>query len=85
MDALHAEGIPTRRGVMASHLEAPYRSIGAHLPVTEAAAAECVQLPMHSRMSEAATEAVIAAINRIYDQAQSETVRRNERSAFSQS
>ena len=85
MDALHAEGIPTRRGVMASHLEAPYRSIGAHLPVTEAAAAECVQLPMHSGMSEAATEAVIAAINRIYDQAQSETVRRNERSAFSQS
>src|SRR4030095_14045097 len=24
MDSLHALGIPTRRGVMASHLEAPY-------------------------------------------------------------
>jgi perosamine synthetase len=47
MDWLFERGIPTRRGVMASHLELPYRNSGAKLPLTEAAAASTLQLPMH--------------------------------------
>ena len=39
MDRLHAMGVPTRRGVMASHLEPPYQSINADLPNTEMLAA----------------------------------------------
>jgi perosamine synthetase len=66
MRALHAEGIPTRRGVMASHLEPPYRSREAKLPHTEAAAAECLQLPMYSGMDEAEVDVVLAALDRIY-------------------
>jgi perosamine synthetase len=66
MKALHAEHIATRRGVMASHLEPPYRALGAKLPHTEAVAAECLQLPMHSGMGEAQADIVLAAIDRIY-------------------
>ncbi|MGE0280681.1 MAG: DegT/DnrJ/EryC1/StrS family aminotransferase [Rhizobiaceae bacterium] len=66
MERLHAEGVITRRGVMASHLEAPYRHLGYRLPATEAAAAECVQLPMHSGMSDADTDAVLTAVHQIY-------------------
>jgi perosamine synthetase len=47
MDWLFQRGIPTRRGVMASHLERPYRALGAKLPNTEFAAATTLQLPMH--------------------------------------
>jgi perosamine synthetase len=66
MRALHAQGVATRRGVMASHLEPPYRSLGAKLPHTEAAAAQCLQLPIHSRMDLAAVDFVLAAIDRTY-------------------
>jgi perosamine synthetase len=66
MRALHAQGVATRRGVMASHLEPPYRSLGAKLPHTEAAAAQCLQLPIHSRMDLAAVDVVLAAIDRTY-------------------
>ena len=65
MERLHAEGIGTRRGVMASHLEPPYKSLGYRLPATERAAAECLQLPMHSGMTEADADVVLAAIDRI--------------------
>lgn len=51
MEALHGAGVENRRGVMASHLEPPYRHMKTHLPETERAAAECVQLPMHSGLS----------------------------------
>lgn len=51
MDWLHDRGIPTRRGVMASHLEAPYAAMKAKLPHTEAAARNNLQLPMHSGLS----------------------------------
>ena len=47
MKRLFDLGIPTRRGVMASHLEPPYQGCGAKLPVTEAVAASTLQLPMH--------------------------------------
>ena len=64
MEALHAEGIPTRRGVMASHLEAPYRDRAPSLPHTEAAAAECLLLPLHPTLEDAEVEAVLAALDR---------------------
>jgi perosamine synthetase len=66
MEALHAAGIATRRGVMASHLEPPYRAMNARLPATEAAADECLQLPIHAGMGEAETERVLAALEQIY-------------------
>ena len=69
MKALHAEGIATRRGVMASHLELPYRSRAAKLPNTEAAAAECLQLPIHSGMDDAQIDTVLGALDRIYQRA----------------
>lgn len=47
MDWLFERGIPTRRGVMASHLEPPYTAVNAKLPQTETAAAHTLQLPMH--------------------------------------
>jgi len=62
MDALHARGIATRRGVMASHLEqalAPWCII---LPQTEDAAARCLQLPMHPGLDNDQVDAVIAAL-----------------------
>lgn len=52
MDWLFDHGIPTRRGVMASHLEPPYRGMKARLPHTETAAANNIQLPMHPALSE---------------------------------
>jgi perosamine synthetase len=66
MQTLHAAGIATRRGVMASHLEPPYRAMNARLPATEAAAAECLQLPIHGGMGEAETERVLAALEQAY-------------------
>jgi perosamine synthetase len=69
MKALHAEGIATRRGVMASHLELPYRSRAAKLPNTEAAAAECLQLPIHSGMDDAQVDTVLGALDQIYQRA----------------
>jgi perosamine synthetase len=65
MEALHAQGIPTRRGVMASHLEAPYRDTAPHLPHTESAAAECLQLPIHPAL-DAEVEFVLSAIDRAF-------------------
>ncbi len=66
MDALHAQGIPTRRGVMASHLEAPYRATAPALPQTERAAAECLLLPMHPGLDDAGVAAVLTAIDRAF-------------------
>jgi perosamine synthetase len=63
MDALYAAGVPTRRGVMASHLEAPYRGIAADLPQTEAAAASTLQLPMHPALTDDQQTYIIATLN----------------------
>jgi len=65
MEALHECGIATRRGVLAAHLEPPYRPMGVRLPHTERAAAECLQLPMHATMTEEEADRVIAAIDAI--------------------
>ncbi|WP_316229339.1 DegT/DnrJ/EryC1/StrS family aminotransferase [Bradyrhizobium sp. SZCCHNR1070] len=66
MDQLHERGVPTRRGVMASHMEPPYRSMQAHLPVTEMLAQQCLQLPMHPALSldqvDFVADEVIAAL-----------------------
>jgi perosamine synthetase len=62
MDYLHARGIPTRRGVMASHLEAPYRAVAAELPNTERVAANSLQLPMHPELSVAQHDRIIGAL-----------------------
>jgi perosamine synthetase len=65
MQRLHRQGIATRRGVMASHREPPYRHLKARLPETERAADECLQLPMHAGMSETDIETVVAALQRV--------------------
>lgn len=51
MDTLFKQGIPTRRGVMASHREKPYLSLNAQLPVTESIADTTLQLPMHPALT----------------------------------
>lgn len=51
MERLHTCGVPTRRGVMASHLEPPYRSMHTNLPITEMLADQCLQLPMHPALT----------------------------------
>jgi perosamine synthetase len=63
MEALHARGIPTRRGVMASHLEAPYSGRGARLPNTEDAHARTLQLPMHPSLTDGQVDRVLEAID----------------------
>jgi perosamine synthetase len=63
MDRLHAMGIPTRRGVMASHLEPPYRSMHVALPNTEMLAAHALQLPMHPTLSSVQQDRVLAALD----------------------
>jgi perosamine synthetase len=65
MERLHAMGIPTRRGVMASHLEPPYRGMGAVLPNTETVAATTLQLPMHPALSPLQQDRVLAALDAV--------------------
>ncbi|WP_373478949.1 DegT/DnrJ/EryC1/StrS family aminotransferase [Geminocystis sp.] len=56
MTALHSQGIPTRRGVMAAHLEPCYQktniAIIPPLPNTEYAIAHNFQLPIHPTLSQ---------------------------------
>jgi perosamine synthetase len=66
MEALHAHGIPTRRGVMASHCEPPYRDTAPRLPHTERAAEECLLLPIHPALDDVGVEAVLLAIDRAF-------------------
>jgi dTDP-4-amino-4,6-dideoxygalactose transaminase len=53
MRRLLADGIATRRGVMAIHLEPAYRGARAHLPHTEAAARDGLMLPLFPDLTEA--------------------------------
>jgi perosamine synthetase len=69
MERLHAMGIPTRRGVMASHLEPPYRDMGAVLPNSERLAATTVQLPMHPALTLAQQDRIVAALDAIFSKA----------------
>jgi perosamine synthetase len=65
MTRLDEQGIPTRRGVMASHLEPPYRNADVSLPNTEAAFARNLQLPMHPGLSRSQQERIIDALDAI--------------------
>jgi perosamine synthetase len=63
MDRLFEMGIPTRRGVMASHLEPPYRRDAPRLPLTESTAAATLQLPMHPELTLEQQERVVRALD----------------------
>lgn len=63
MERLHAMGVPTRRGVMASHLELPYQVTDACLPMTEMLAAQTLQLPMHPALDQGQQDRVLAALD----------------------
>lgn len=51
MRRLLAEGVPTRRGVMAIHHERPYARAGTSLPHTDAAAHQVLMLPLFSELT----------------------------------
>lgn len=62
MNRLFDAGIPTRRGVMASHREAPYRRMQTALPVTEMTADSTMQLPMHPALSPEQQTRILQAL-----------------------
>jgi perosamine synthetase len=64
MQRLFDDGIATRRGVMAIHLEDSYRGSAAHLPHTEAAARDVVLLPLFPALTEAAQDYVVDRLAR---------------------
>jgi dTDP-4-amino-4,6-dideoxygalactose transaminase len=59
MRGLLEDGIATRRGVMAIHLEEAYEGTGADLPNTEAAARDVVLLPLFPGLSAEAQDYVV--------------------------
>jgi len=59
MRTLLRDGIATRRGVMAIHLEQAYREPGVDLPRTEAAAREVVLLPLFPGLADDAQDYVV--------------------------
>jgi perosamine synthetase len=63
MDRLFELGVPTRRGVMAAHLEPPYRLAASPLPRTESTAASTFQLPMHPDLTPEQQDRVLSALN----------------------
>jgi len=65
MDWLFERGIPTRRGVMASHLELPYRAIAVQLPHTEDAAESTLQLPMHPGLTSTQQDYILARLDEL--------------------
>ena len=64
MAKLADRGIATRRGVMASHLEPFYREMypGLSLPVTEAATAETMLLPLYVGMTPSEQDEVVEGL-----------------------
>jgi dTDP-4-amino-4,6-dideoxygalactose transaminase len=66
MAELAHQGIATRRGVMAAHLEPYYRSLQprVHLPVTERATAATLLLPLYVGMTDEEQDTVVAALRR---------------------
>jgi dTDP-4-amino-4,6-dideoxygalactose transaminase len=59
MRRLLHDGVPTRRGVMAIHHEGAYPDVRAHLPHTEAAAADVLMLPLFAHLTDAEQDHVI--------------------------
>ena len=66
MESMLADGVATRRGVMAIHEEPYYveRFGRASLPVTEAATRETLLLPLYMTMTDAERDRVIEALRR---------------------
>jgi perosamine synthetase len=63
MRRLLADGIPTRRGVMAIHQERAYEGETSQpLPHTEAATADTVMLPLHPALTEAEQDYVVERV-----------------------
>jgi dTDP-4-amino-4,6-dideoxygalactose transaminase len=67
MQALLDQGISTRRGVMATHYEQPYRddSWSKRLPETERVAAETVILPLFHQMTDEEQDYVIGCLQAV--------------------
>ncbi len=64
MTRLYKLGVPTRRGVMATHLEMPYLSPSCHLPNTENAFERNLLLPMHPRLTDEQQAYIVRSIER---------------------
>jgi perosamine synthetase len=62
MRRLLRDGIATRRGIMAIHLEQSYDEAGADLPHTEAAAQDVVLLPLFPGLTEEAQDYVVGRL-----------------------
>jgi perosamine synthetase len=62
MRQLMADGIATRRGIMAIHLEGAYAEAAVELPHTEAAARDVVLLPLFPGLTEEAQDHVISRL-----------------------
>jgi dTDP-4-amino-4,6-dideoxygalactose transaminase len=62
MRRMLADGIATRRGIMAIHLEGAYSDVGTELPHTEAAAQDVVLLPLFPGLSDEAQDHVISRL-----------------------
>jgi dTDP-4-amino-4,6-dideoxygalactose transaminase len=59
MEILLAEGVPTRRGVMAIHHEGAYPDVVADLAQTDAAAADVLMLPLFGHLADEEQDHVI--------------------------
>ena len=59
MELLLAEGVPTRRGVMAIHHEGAYPGVTADLAHTDAAAADVLMLPLFADLTDEQQDHVI--------------------------
>lgn len=64
MQLLLRDGIATRRGIMAIHLERAYAMSGAELPHTEAAARDVMLLPLYPGLSDEAQDYVLDRLAR---------------------
>ena len=69
MEGLKAKGVPTMIYYrIPLHLQPVFKHLGyapGSMPVSEAAAASVVSLPMHPYMDEATSELVIAAVKEV--------------------
>jgi dTDP-4-amino-4,6-dideoxygalactose transaminase len=64
MERMLAAGIATRRGVMCTHLEPPYREAAQSLPVSESVSRRGLILPLFPGMSEPEIEIVCQELGR---------------------
>ncbi|MFD8598622.1 DegT/DnrJ/EryC1/StrS family aminotransferase [Kitasatospora sp. NPDC059646] len=65
LGALAAQGVSARRGIMAAHLEAPYKGAArVPLPVTELLTSRTLILPLYHSLTEEQQERVVDALRR---------------------